>query len=325
MTAGRAGDGPGPVRTVFLGSGAFGRASLRRLTERDDVEVVVVVTAPPRPAGRGGRPAPTEIAELATTLGLSIETPTRLRDPAALERILALDPELIVLADYGQIVPERVARPSVRRPEPPPVAPAAPSGCDAGRGGHRSPAMRRPGSRSCAWMRAWTRARSWPRCGSRSTGNETTPSLEADLEVVAADLLDDRLGPWLRGGVTARPQSEAGATLTRPFRREDGRLDVARSAVELERLVRAWQPWPGTFVDTPIGRLVVWSAGTDATDGPPRGEFDAHGVGVGLGERLRLLEVQPGGGRRMTWDAFVRGRPAIVGASVAAGPGPEVR
>ncbi len=156
-------------------------------------------------------------------------------------------------------------------------------------------------------------------------GNETTPSLEADLEVVAADLLDDRLGPWLRGGVTARPQSEAGATLTRPFRREDGRLDVARSAVELERLVRARQPWPGTFVDTPIGRLVVWSAGTDATGGPPRGEFDAHGVGVGLGERLRLLEVQPGGGRRMTWDAFVRGRPAIVGASVAAGPGPEVR
>ena len=103
--------------------------------------------------------------------------------------------------------------------------------------------------------------------------------------------------------------------MTRPLLREDGRLDVTRSAAELERQVRAYQPWPGSFVDTPLGRLIVWSAKPSA-GGPPIGTFDSDGIGTGDGGRLRLLEVQPAGGKRMSWDAYVRGRPAIIGASI---------
>ena len=87
----------------------------------------------------------------------------------------------------------------------------------------------------------------------------------------------------------------------------------------LERQVRAYQPWPGSFVDTPLGRIVVWSASVDrapAIEGPP-GTFDGDGLIVRDG-RLVLSEVQPAGGRRMTWEALARGRPSIVGASIVA-------
>ena len=63
--------------------------------------------------------------------------------------------------------------------------------------------------------------------------------------------------PWLRGRDRARPQPAEGVTLTRPLRREDGRLDPDRPATELERQVRAYQPWPGSFLETPTGRIVV--------------------------------------------------------------------
>jgi methionyl-tRNA formyltransferase len=121
----------------------------------------------------------------------------------------------------------------------------------------------------------------------------------------------------MRGVLAARPQPDGGATMTRPLRREDGRLDARRTAVELERQVRAFQPWPGSFVDTPLGRIVVWKA-EPAAAGPPMGTFDVEGFGTGDGGRLRLLEVQAAGGRRMSWSDYVRGHPAIVGASIVA-------
>ena len=84
----------------------------------------------------------------------------------------------------------------------------------------------------------------------------------------------------------------------------------------LERQVRAYQPWPGSYLETPAGRLVVWEShvGDPSADVP--GTFTATGVTAGDRRELRLVEVQPAGGRRMRWDAFVRGRPSILGASI---------
>ena len=104
MTDGRAGGSR--VRTVFLGSGAFGIPALRRLAEHPEVELVGVVTAPPRLAGRRQVETPTEVEAAARTLGLSpILTPGRLRAPEAVASVLELGPGLAVLADYGQLVP----------------------------------------------------------------------------------------------------------------------------------------------------------------------------------------------------------------------------
>src|SRR6185369_8962506 len=93
------------VRTVFLGSGRFAQPVLGRLAAHPAVDLVAVVTVPPRPVGRRQLETPTPVETAARDLGLDVLTPARLRDPASLADILGLDPSLVVLADYGQIVP----------------------------------------------------------------------------------------------------------------------------------------------------------------------------------------------------------------------------
>jgi methionyl-tRNA formyltransferase len=314
------------VRTVFLGSGGFGREALRRLASREDVDLVGVVTAPPRPAGRSQQLTTTPLAETADELGTrTILTPERLRAPHATDAVLALHPDLLVLADYAQIVPAALL--GVRLG----ALNLHPSLLPRHRGSTPIPAaiLAGDGETGVSLMRMDEGLDTGPILDQERVtldGTETTPALEAALEHVAAGLLDRDLGRWIRGDVEPWPQDEAGATLTRPLRREDGRLDPRRAAIDLERQVRAYQPWPGSFVDTPLGRIVTWSAGVDdsagaeGSAGPARGVFDEQGLGVGDGERLRLIEVQPAGGKRMTWEAFIRGRPSIVGAQVKPGP-----
>ena len=144
------------------------------------------------------------------------------------------------------------------------------------------------------------------------TGTERAPDLETSLATMAADLLAENLGAWVRGDATTRPQPAEGATLTGRLRREDGRLDPGRPASELERQVRAYQPWPGSFVDAPTGRIVVWAAHVlPGEPGDRPGTFvpdEADGIALAAADgRLALDEVQPAGGRMMTGAALRRG------------------
>ena len=306
------------VRTIFIGSGGFGVESLRRLASHDDVDLVGVVTGPPRPAGRKEDVKRTPIHDVTDELGIvPILTPERLRTPESIAEVLALEPELIVLTDFGQIVPTELLRPTHG------ALNLHPSLLPRHRGATPIPAAILSGDAETGvtLMRMDEGVDTGPLVAQERValdGTETAPALEARLEGVAADLLQAHLGPWIAGALEARPQDERGATLTRPLTRADGRLDPTRSAVELERQVRAYQPWPASFVDTPVGRIVVWSASVSA-GGTNAGSFDELGLGTGHG-RLALHDVQPAGGKRMPWDAFVRGHPTIVGSRVLPGP-----
>lgn len=305
------------VRTVFLGSGGFGVETLRRLATSPLVDLVAVITAPPRPAGRGGRLASTPIHDAAAELAIdAVLTPSRLRDHEAIDEVLGHGPDLLVLADYGRLVPGALLD------LPHGALNLHPSLLPRHRGATPIPAAILAGDTETGvtLMRMDEGLDTGPIIATARVpiaGDATAPALERELAGVAADLLAAKLGPWLSGAIEPQPQSLDGATLTRPLRREDGRLDVTRPAVDLARRVRAYQPWPGTFIETPGGRLVVWAAHPDGgiVAGSP-GTLDERGVVVGAGERLVLDEVQPAGGSRMTWDAFVRGRPSIVGASI---------
>lgn len=315
MTDGQAGGSR--VRTVFFGSGRFGIASLRCLVAHPDVDLVGVVTAPPRPAGRRQRRTPTDIETVARESGVrTILTPERLRAADAIASVLGLRPELAVLADYGQLVPGALLglphgalnlHPSLlpRHRGATPIAAAILAG-DAETG--------------VTLMRMDEGLDTGPIVAQRRvplTGTETGVVLEEVLEVAASDLLEESLGPWLRGEIAARPQPADGATLTRPLRREDGRLDATRPTTDLERQVRAYQPWPGSYVDTDLGRIVVWASSVGAATDRTPGVFGPYGLSTVDGE-LRLHEVQPAGGVRMPWDAFVRGRPGIIGRAALA-------
>jgi methionyl-tRNA formyltransferase len=306
------------VRTVFLGSGGFGRESLDRLEDHDDVRLVGVVTAPSRPAGRGGRSRSTVIEQFASDLGVrSILTPARLRDPESIAAVLSLEPELLVLADYGQIVPASLL--ALRYG----ALNLHPSLLPRHRGASPIPAAILAGDveTGVTLMRMDAGLDTGPIVAQEQValeGIETAPQLEEQLQMVAGHLLARSLGPWIRGELEARPQPADGVTLTRPLRREDGRLDPSRPAIDLWRQVRAYQPWPGSFVDTPLGRLVIWKASVARPADVAPGRFASDGLDAQDG-RLILYEIQPAGGKRMTWEAFVRGHPSIVGAQVQPG------
>jgi methionyl-tRNA formyltransferase len=304
----------GRARTVFLGSGAFGAESLRRLARHPDVDLVGVVTAPARAAGRGGRLTPTPIDETAAGLGVSATLrPERLRAAEAVADVLALGPDLLVLADYGQIVPAALLA------VPEGALNLHPSLLPRHRGAAPIPAAILAGDAETgvSLMVMDSGLDTGPIVAVDRValaGDETSPDLEQRLATVAADLLERSLAGWMRGEVAATPQGAEGATLTRPLRRSDGRLDPSLPAVELERQVRAYQPWPASWLETPAGRLTVWRAGVAPSDGSPPGFLGPRGLSAADG-LLAFEEVQLAGSRRMAWDALLRGRPNLVVSS----------
>ncbi|HEV8403271.1 MAG TPA: methionyl-tRNA formyltransferase [Candidatus Limnocylindrales bacterium] len=300
------------ARTVFIGSGGFGLPSFRALAGHPGIDLVGAVSAPARPSGRGLAPATTPITDAATALGVPVLTPVRLRDPDAIDAVLGLDPSLVVLADYGRIVPAALlGRPHGALNLHPSLLPRH-------RGATPVPATILAGDEmtGVSLIRMDEGIDTGPLIAQARTTvrpGETAPELEARLAEVAAGLLTTSLDPWLAGELPAEPQADAFATVTKPLRREDGRLDPTRSAVDLERQVRAYQPWPGSFLDTARGRLTVWHAAAGPSEHEPAGRFGPRGVSTADG-LLVLHEVQPAGGRRMPWVEYLRGRSAIVGS-----------
>lgn len=304
-----------PVRTVFLGSGGFGIPSLRALVAHPSIEVVGVVTGPPRPAGRRQVVTSTPLAASVVS-GVPILTPARLRAADAIWDILALRPDLAVLADYGQIVPgELLDLPRGALNLHPSLLPRH-------RGASPIPATILAGDvlTGVTLMRMDAGLDTGPIVAHSRwalDGTETTPELEIGLAEEAAQLLGTSLDPYLRGELVPVPQGSEGATMTRPLRREDGRLDPARMAVELERQVRAYAGWPGTHLETTLGRLGVLAATVESGDGTAEpGRLvsdDRRGFAVVTGKgNLRLDRVQPAGGQPMDAAAFLRGRPEFV-------------
>ena len=309
MTAGPAG---ARVRTVFLGSGSFGLPVLRVLAAHPRIHLVGVVTAPARPVGRHHGLVRTPVAALASELGVPmVLTPERLRAPASVDAVLALTPALAVLADYGQIVPPQLLD----------LAHGAlnlhPSALPRWRGASPIPAAIAAGDATTAvtLMRMDAGLDTGPIAAQASVtlaGDETAPDLEERLAALAATLLDRSIGPWLDGALTPVPQAADGIILTRPLRREDGRLDPGRSAAELERLVRAYQPWPATFVELDGERLIVTAASVapgqagDAAGALLRDD-DQPALATADG-RLVLMAVTPSGRRPMSGTDWLRGR-----------------
>jgi methionyl-tRNA formyltransferase len=309
------------VRTVFFGSGTFALPIFRAVAAHPRVDLVGVVTAPDRPAGRGKLLRPTPVALEARSTWAPLLQPTRLREPEAVEAVAALRPELGVLADYGQIVPQAVldlprlgilnVHPSLlprHRGATPVPATIAAGDAQAGVSIIRMDAGIDTGP-------IVTQA-AWP-----LSGSETAPELEADAADRGAQLLGRIIGSWIDGTMDVVPQ-DGEASTTRPFRRADGRLDPALPAVELERGVRARAGWPGSFLETPEGRLLVHRASVaPAESGDEPGRLVSHDRSVALATadgRLVLDEVQLAGRRAVTGEELLRGHPGLLATAETA-------
>lgn len=307
------------ARTIFLGSGTFAVPIVSALAEHPLIDLIAVVTAPTRRGSRG-RPTDPPVAEWAAERGLPMLRPARLRDPASIAEVGELRPDLLVLADYGQIVPAvllELPRHGALNLHP--------SLLPRHRGAAPIPAAILQGDQETgvSLMLMDAELDTGPLIAQRRLaldGFEIAPGLESALAVMSAEVLDASLEPWLNGELEPEPQPAEGATVTRPLHREDGRLDPAVAGAQLERQVRAYQPWPGSFIETPEGRVVVWRSRV----GDPRGavpgtliEAETGALGLAASDGLlELVEVQPAGGRRMTGTELLRGRPGLIGSTV---------
>ena len=303
-----------PTRTVFLGSGAFAVPVGEALHTQPEVDLVAVVTAPTRPGARG-RPTDPPVADWAGEHGLPMLRPEKLRTEESIGAVAELVPDLLVLADYGQIVPAALLDlPKFG------ALNLHPSLLPRHRGASPIPAaiLADDHETGVSLMLMDTGLDSGPLIKQRRfplKGGETAPELEHALAEVAAELLAVSLPAWLNSELLPMPQAEEGMTLTRPLRRSDGRLDPRRDAIDLERQVRAYQPWPGTFFESAEGRIAIWKARAIDGEGVPGTIVDGPAIVTSDG-LLELLEVQPAGGRRMSGDELVRGRSGLLGSAI---------
>lgn len=279
-------------RIVFLGTGSFGIPLLRRLPGLADE--LLVISAPDRPAGRGLQTRAPPVAAEARSLGLPLATPVRLRSDDGLAAIRDFAPDGLLLADYGQLVPAGLL---ALAPRPPlnvhpsllprhrgasPVAAAILAG-DTLSG--VSLIIMTPELDAGPIVAQWAVPLS---------GREQAPELEGRLAALAADEVPLVLETWAGAGVEAQPQDPAQATVVRGFTRDDGRIDWSRPAADIDRQVRALQPWPGAWTTLGEQRLHIRRAhpGDTASDGAATGE--AATDDTPLARDLRPGDLLPG-------------------------------
>ena len=287
-------------------------------------EVVGVITQPDRPAGRGRVLTPPPVKAAALALGLAVLQPPRLRAPEATAELSRWAPDLIIVAAYGQILrPDVLALPA--------------HGClnvhasllPRWRGASPVPAAIRAGDPvtgiTIMQMDAGMDTGGILAQASLGIGlQDTAATLTARLAPLGAALLLDTLPGYLRGELKPAAQDESQATLAPLLKKEDGRLDFTRSAEALERQVRAFDPWPGTFLEWEGRRLSILRADVIDATGLPVGAVTRQGgfpvIGTAQGQ-LILRQVQPAGRQPVPGDAFLRGTPAFATARLAPGAG----
>jgi methionyl-tRNA formyltransferase len=297
-------------RVAFLGTGAFGIPLLARVAEMADE--LLVVSQPDRPAGRRLQMRATPIATRARESGLRVLTPVRLRSDEARAAIVDFRPDGLLLVSYGQLVPADLLgladRPPLNvhpslLPRHRGAAPVAGTILSGDAEGGVTLMIMTPQLDAGPIVAQWAVP---------LTGRETTPELETRLADLAAEAVPAELERWARGETESRPQDDSAATLIRPFTRADGWIDWRRPALEVDRQVRALQPWPGAWTTIDGRRLHVRRASpVSGLDDVPIGALmpgDAPCVACGRGA-LALEIVQPEGRPSMPAEAWRRGLP----------------
>lgn len=309
------------MRVIFMGTGEIGLPAFRWLLETPGLTVVAVVTQPDKPVGRRQELQASAIKQLAVAQGIPVQQPLKMRAPEAVADVVALQPDLIVVMAYGQILPKAIL-------EAPRVA------C------LNLHASLLPRWRGAAPIQASIEA------GDRTTGvtvmymaagldtgdillmketpigrRETGGVLHDRLGLIAAEALAEAV-PLLVAGTAPRvPQDEAQANYAAKLSRDNGRIEWAASPAEIDRRIRAMNPWPAahTFLPSPDGprKLKVFSCIQHRRESGTPGvviRTDKRGLLVGAGTGAVLLrDIQLEGKKRMPARDFLLGHPIAPG------------
>ena len=303
------------LRIVFMGTAPLAATILEALLKHGEFDVRAVVTQPDKPKGRDLKIQPSAVKELALRRPLPVLQPAKARDPEFLAELRRLAPDLIVVAAYGQILPQALLD-------------IPPFGC---LNVHTSILPRHRGAAPIQWAILSGDAETGVIIMKMDAGLDTgdivseqrTPIMPEDnaqtlhdrLANLGGDLLVRTIPDYVSGKIHPWPQPAEGATYARKITKEDGRLDWTQPARAVWNKVRGLTPWPGAFTFLPHSPapllLKIWRANVDDTASSEPGRIivaDASGITVACGTgALRILEVQREGGRRMTAQEFLAG------------------
>ena len=290
-----------------MGSPDFSLPTLRALAKT--YEVVGVVTQPDRASGRGRELKAPPVKTLALELGIPVMQPEKLRLPEAMDQLRAWNPDLIVVAAFGQILRKDVLE-------------LPPHGCI---NVHASLLPRWRGAApinaailhgdeetGVTIMKMDVGLDTGPILSQRAirlTPDDTAGSVFEKLSQLGADLLIETLPDYLSGKLVPTPQPDAGTTYAPMMKKEEGKLDFIHDANELERRVRAFNPWPGAFMDFDGTLLKIHRSHVEmgeAAEGQRLVWRSQPAVGA-RGGILVLDEVQPAGKKTMSGSSFLAG------------------
>lgn len=301
-------------RTVFMGSPDFAVPALRALAAAK-YPVVGVITQPDRPAGRGNVLTPPLVKVAALELGLEVCQPEKLRAPEAMQQLQTWNPDLIVVAAFGQILrPEVLTLPrygcvNIHASLLPRHRGAAPI---------QAAILAGDNETGITIMLMDEGIDTGPTLSQRSIEirpTDTGGSLFERLSVMGGELLLETLPRYLGSELLPQPQPAEGATYAPMLKKEDGLLDFTRPAAELERKIRAFQPWPGAFMQWQGAPLKIHKAHmvnrvTGKPDNNQTGKLViVEGVPavVTVDGILVFDELQPPGRGKMPGKAFLAG------------------
>ena len=307
------------MRIAFAGTPAFAATVLARLLDAQH-KIVLVLTQPDRPSGRGLRPAFSALKDFATKQGLEVRQPVTLKDPAALGLLAEARPEAIITAAYGLILPAQALD----------LAPYGALNVHASllpRWRGAAPIQRAllAGDRETGVtiIRMEAGLDAGPILAPRSlaiTDTDDSQSLQDRLAPMGADLMVSVLEMLAAGSARETPQPSEGATYARKIQDDEAVIDWSKPAAQIERAVRAFRPAPGAQSGLRGQRCKVWHARI----APGRGEpgtiiataTDCIRVACGEGA-LEITELQRAGGRRLRAAEFLRGFAVVPGERLA--------
>jgi len=302
---------------VFMGTPEIAAATLDSLFGSRD-RIVGVVTQPDRPSGRGQRPVQSPVRKLAEAHGVPVITPEKIRGPEVLETLRAWRPQVIVVVAYGRILPKTILD-------------LAPRGC---LNVHYSLLPKYRGAAPAAWtiingeeqggvttmklVEKMDAGAIYLQEAVPLAPDETSGSLQKKLTPIGCRVLAETIRGLKEGSLLAREQDESQMSLAPMLKKEDGRIDWRRPAVEIERRVRGLDPWPGSFTYLQgsllkVHRTVVisenrWGEPGEIVRADSGGFWVATSAGV-----IGLKEVQLENKKKLAGLEFLRGARVATG------------
>ncbi len=297
------------LRIIFMGTPDFACPTLTKLIERGE-DVIAVVTQPDRPKGRGQKLVPPPVKVIAEEHGIPVLQPLKVRAPEVIARIRELNPDLIVVVAFGQILPQSLLDIPMH-------------GCI---NIHASLLPRYRGAAPLNWClingETETGITTMQMDAGLDTGDmllkraipigpdEDAQSLHDRLSLLGAETIDETLDRLLAGTLTREKQDDSLTCYAPMLKKEDGLIDWNREPQHIKNLVRGFTPWPGAYTSLDDKSLKLYKVSVTEGNGKP-GEVITAGkdgiiVACGSGS-LRIEELQLEGRKRLSASEFLAG------------------